>query len=166
MKALCLNLHANRVAAGKHKRRKFAIQTKSLKEICSFIGHMESRFALTARSIKRGLHLLYWLIRVLWNYWSSLGKNFLLISGNSFSIWKYCHWSVTCHLERCVRTSVAIRGRKIVIHLLGNRIPSTLVWTYTEGNWLYCDYFIWCVFCRVIVLTWFVICGCVYVWVL
>ena len=30
---------------------------------------------------------------------------------------------------------------------------------------LYCDYFISCVSCTVVVLTCFVICGCVYVWV-
>jgi len=35
-----------------------------------------------------------------------------------------------------------------------------------EGTWLYCDYFIWCVICTVVVLTCFVVCGCVYVWVL
>jgi hypothetical protein len=40
-KALHLNFHANRVAAGKHNRRKFAIQTKSLKEGCSFIRHTQ-----------------------------------------------------------------------------------------------------------------------------
>jgi len=36
---------------------------------------------------------------------------------------------------------------------------------YTEGTWLYCDYFIWCVSCTVVVLTGFVMCGCAYVWV-
>jgi len=41
----------------------------------------------------------------------------------------------------------------------------TLGWPYTEGTWLYCDYFIWCVSCTVVVLTSFVMCGCVYVWV-
>ena len=42
----------------------------------------------------------------------------------------------------------------------------TLGWPYTEGTWLYCDYLIWCVSCTVVVLTCFVMCGCVYVWVL
>jgi hypothetical protein len=30
---------------------------------------------------------------------------------------------------------------------------------------MYCDYFIWCESCAVVVLTSFVMCGCVYVWV-
>jgi len=33
LKALYLNFHANMVAAGKHNRRKFAIQRNSLKEV-------------------------------------------------------------------------------------------------------------------------------------
>jgi len=41
-------------------------------------------------------------------------------------------------------------------------IRVTLYW----GTWLYCDCFIWCVSCAVVVLTCFVMCGCVYVWVL
>jgi len=36
------------------------------------------------------------------------------------------------------------------------------VWPYTEGTWLYCDYFIWCVSCTVVVLTGYVMCGCVF----
>jgi hypothetical protein len=34
-----------------------------------------------------------------------------------------------------------------------------------EGNWSYCDYFIWCVSGTLVILTCFVMCGCVYVWV-
>ena len=37
---------------------------------------------------------------------------------------------------------------------------------YTEGTLLYCDYFMWFVFCAVVILTGFVLCGCVYVWIL
>ena len=47
-----------------------------------------------------------------------------------------------------------------------DKVPCTLGWPYTEGTWLYCDYFIWCVSCTVVVLTCFVMRGCVYVWVL
>ena len=36
---------------------------------------------------------------------------------------------------------------------LDTKAPCTLVWPYTEGTWLYCDYFIWCVSCTVVVLT-------------
>jgi len=45
-------------------------------------------------------------------------------------------------------------------------LPCTLEWPYTEGTWLYCDCFIWVyctVFlltCSVVVLTCFVMCGC------
>jgi len=45
----------------------------------------------------------------------------------------------------------------------GRKIPCTLRWPYSECTWLYCDYFIWCVSCTVVVLTCFVMCGCVYV---
>jgi hypothetical protein len=41
-----------------------------------------------------------------------------------------------------------------------------LGWPYTVGTWLYCDCFIWCVSCTVVVVTCCVMCGCVYVWVL
>ena len=50
--------------------------------------------------------------------------------------------------------------------------PSTLGWPYTEGNWFCCNCFIWVYLvlwifltCTVFVLTCFVMCGCVYVWV-
>jgi hypothetical protein len=31
----------------------------------------------------------------------------------------------------------------IKVKFLGMKAPCTLGWTYTEGTWLYCDYFIW-----------------------
>jgi len=51
----------------------------------------------------------------------------------------------------------------VTVKFLGTKIPSTLGWPYTVGTWLYCDYFIWCVSCTVVVLTCFAMCGCVYV---
>ena len=58
----------------------------------------------------------------------------------------------------------------VALKLLGTKVPCTLEWPYTEVTWLYCDYFIWCVSCTVVVLTCFVICVCVCVcvcvWVL
>ena len=51
------------------------------------------------------------------------------------------------------------------VEVLRDKVPCTLRWPCTEGTWLYCDYFIWCVSCNVIVSTCFVMCGCVYVWV-
>ena len=54
----------------------------------------------------------------------------------------------------------------VTVKFLVTKVPCTLVWPYTEGTWLYCDYFIWCVSCTVVVLTCFVMCGYVYVRVL
>jgi hypothetical protein len=47
---------------------------------------------------------------------------------------------------------------------VNHQVPCTLRWPYTEGNWLYCDYFIWCVSCTVVVVTffcnvWVCVCG-------
>ena len=44
----------------------------------------------------------------------------------------------------------------------GKKVPWTLGWHYNEDICLYCDYLIWCVSCTVVVLTSFVMCGCVY----
>jgi hypothetical protein len=51
----------------------------------------------------------------------------------------------------------------VTVKFLWTKVPCTLGWPYSEGTWLYCDYFIWCVSCAVVVLTGFVMCGCVYV---
>ena len=48
------------------------------------------------------------------------------------------------------------------VEVLGTKVPCTLEWLYTVDIWLYCDYFIWCVPCTVVVLTFFVMCGWVY----
>jgi len=47
------------------------------------------------------------------------------------------------------------------VKFLGTEVPRTrtLGWPYTEGTWLYCDHFIWCVSCTVVVWTGFVMCG-------
>ena len=46
------------------------------------------------------------------------------------------------------------------VDVLGDRSVMYIGWPCIEGNLLYCDYFIWCVSCTVVVLTCFVICGC------
>jgi len=51
----------------------------------------------------------------------------------------------------------------VTVKLLGIKVPYTLRWPHIEGTWLYCDYFIWCVSCTVVVLTCSVMCGWVYV---
>jgi len=48
----------------------------------------------------------------------------------------------------------------VTVKFLGTKVPCTLGWPYTEGTWLYCDYFIWCVSCAVVVLACFVMSGC------
>ena len=47
---------------------------------------------------------------------------------------------------------------------LGTKVPCTLVWPYTEGTSLYCDYFIWCVSCNEVLFC--NVCVCVWVGVL
>jgi hypothetical protein len=51
------------------------------------------------------------------------------------------------------------------LKFLGTKVTCTLWWHHIEGTWLYGDYFIWCVSCTVVILTSFVICEFVYVWV-
>ena len=53
----------------------------------------------------------------------------------------------------------------VTLKFLGAKVSWALGWPYTEGTWLHCNYFIWCVCYAVVVLTCFVMCGCVYVWV-
>jgi hypothetical protein len=48
----------------------------------------------------------------------------------------------------------------VTVKLLVTKVPCTLWWSYTEGTWLYCDYFIWCASCTVVVLTFLVMCEC------
>jgi hypothetical protein len=52
----------------------------------------------------------------------------------------------------------------VPLKFFGTKVLCTLGWPYTEGTWLYCDCFIWCVSCTVVVLTCFVMCGCVCMW--
>ena len=51
----------------------------------------------------------------------------------------------------------------VTVKFLGTKVPCILGWPYTEGTWLYCHYFIWCVSCTVVALTCFVMCGWSYV---
>ena len=46
---------------------------------------------------------------------------------------------------------------------LGTKLQCTLRWPCTEGTWLYCDYFIWCISCTMVDLTCFLMCGWGYV---
>ena len=53
-----------------------------------------------------------------------------------------------------------MKWSEFTVKYLGMKVPCTLGWPYTEGTWLYCDYFIWCVSCTVVIWTGFVMCGC------
>ena len=46
---------------------------------------------------------------------------------------------------------------------LGTKVPCTVGLPYTGGTGLYCDCLMRFVFCAVVVLTGFVMCGCAYV---
>ena len=61
-------------------------------------------------------------------------------------------WFMSSKVERSEVSYGEVLGDK--------KVRCTLGWPYTEGTWLYCDYFIWCVSCTVVVLTGFVMCGC------
>jgi hypothetical protein len=47
----------------------------------------------------------------------------------------------------------------VKVKFLGSKVSCTVEWPYTENTWLYCDYFICCVSCTVVVLICFVMCG-------
>jgi len=51
----------------------------------------------------------------------------------------------------------------ITLYFNKMRIPCILGWNYIGATWLYCDYFVWCVSCNVVVLNCFILCGWVYV---
>jgi hypothetical protein len=48
-----------------------------------------------------------------------------------------------------------------VLMFLGTNVPCTFGWPYTEGTWLYSDCITWCVSCTALVLTCFLMSGCV-----
>jgi hypothetical protein len=59
--------------------------------------------------------------------------------------------------NRTVAYIKSLQCRTVLLSLWQSptKVPCTLGRTYTEGTWLYCDYFIWCVYVWV-----FVMCGC------
>jgi hypothetical protein len=58
-------------------------------------------------------------------------------------------------------------GKWVTVKSLWVQVLCTLWWPYTEGIWLYCDYFIWVylvlfvLICTVVVFNCFVMCACV-----
>jgi len=47
----------------------------------------------------------------------------------------------------------------VTVKFLRTKVPCTIWWLYTEGIWLYYDYFIWNISCAVVVSTCTVMCG-------
>ena len=89
-----------------------------------------------------------------------------VVTSKGIQVGVECKWVKWCEVQWCwvkwfcfeVKWSAVSYGEVLV-----DTVSCTLGWPYTDGTWLYCDYFIWCVSCAVVVLTCFVMCGCVYV---
>ena len=81
--------------------------------------------------------------------------------------WKSYSWSVRVMLIPS-SLSLNVKWTYVIyvkwfcfeVKFLWTKVPCTLGWPYTEGAWLYCNYFTCCVSCNVVVLTCFVMCGC------
>ena len=86
--------------------------------------------------------------------------------------WRWPTLVETCSIKEIIMKVSGVDGiytsinYSYMLKFLGTKVSCTLGWPYTEGNWLYCDYFIWCVSCTVVVLTCFIKCRCAYVWIL
>ena len=76
---------------------------------------------------------------------------------------------VTIYIKVCIlsaKTNYSDTTRYVTSHPVGDMCRSKYLSSNNERTWLHCDYFIWRVSCTVVVLTCFVMCGCVYVWLL
>jgi len=74
--------------------------------------------------------------------------------------WSDVEWTDVIHVKWfCFET------KWVTVNFLGTKVQCTRIlgWPFAEGIWLYCDYFIWCLPCTVVVLHICVMCGCVYV---
>ena len=63
-----------------------------------------------------------------------------------------------CHKQNKIKLFLT-EGKRVTLKFLGTKTQCTLRWPYAEVDWLYCEYFIWCISCIVVVLICFVICG-------
>ena len=84
-------------------------------------------------------------------------------NGGFFKKWKKKNYTSSLSVCTAVRLYYALSRRAFSWPM--RVLSQKLFWPYTEGTWLYCDYFIWRATCNMVVLTCFVMCGCVYVWV-
>jgi hypothetical protein len=75
-----------------------------------------------------------------------------------------CTVSVKPHLiqkKYCAAPPCSNQTVNNTVQCTSYQVSCLLGWPYSEGTWLYCDYFIWGVSCTVVVWTGFVMCGCV-----
>ena len=83
------------------------------------------------------------------------------IAVDSAGSWQYflseCYWRGDWWRDFIFKWSEV---KWVTVKFLGTKVTCTLGWPYTDGTGLYCDCFIWCVSCTVVVLTCFVMCGC------
>ena len=70
-------------------------------------------------------------------------------------------WTVVMWRDLCEVILFWSEVKWVTVKFLDTKLPCTLRWLYAEGTGLFCDCFIWCVSCIVVVLTCFVMCGCV-----
>jgi hypothetical protein len=68
---------------------------------------------------------------------------------------------ILTHISRILNNSFLKKKNPLctlITNCLGSKAPCTLGWASTEGTWLYCDYFTWCLSCAVVVLACCVMC--------
>jgi len=81
------------------------------------------------------------------------------------SCWRRCVLAVKYLVTACIPQYVALsdgqqKVKWVTVKFLWTDVACTVGWLYTEGTGVYCDCFVGCVSCTVLVLTGFVMCGC------
>jgi hypothetical protein len=79
-----------------------------------------------------------------------------MLGYNALSTGNYGHFGGVYYLH--LQNSLQLQWSEkkwsgVTVKFLGTKVPCTLGWSYPEGTWWYCDYFIWCVSCSMVVLT-------------
>jgi len=103
------------------------------------------------------------------NYFRKRVKNVVTSKGNQVGVEcekvKWCEGSDVEWTDMIYVKWYCFEVNWVTVKFLGTKVPWTLGWPYTEGNWLHCDYFIWRVSRTVVDLTscnmWVWLCVCV-----
>jgi hypothetical protein len=76
-------------------------------------------------------------------------------------VWRFPEHLIHCSLHQNICEVILFWSevKWVTLKFLGTKVTCILGWPYTEGIWLYCDYFFCCVSCTVVVLTCFVMCS-------